>query len=286
MIRQVPTSRERLFTPPASSRPILMRLLALALALGGCGEATDGPGGGDRLGFILPWPVVDSVSLEATAPPEVREIRTWGLDADSPFGVIIDATLMGDSLIVVADRVGCAIHILDIRAPDAPPRSIGGCGDGPGEFRRVISVAFDGEALLVADAGHGRLHRLDATGQLLDTDRLDLAELSGSVIMSRADGVAGGHTPPGADADAPGTWTARPCGSRVGTGGRAPDAGSRDLAGNHGSYRLSCRWLRRRRLRRGGHGQSLGSRGGPRWEGSGFPRRLSNGQGLGSAEPR
>ncbi len=166
-------------------------VLTALLALGGCGEATDPPGGGDELGFILSWPVVDSISIDPTAAPEVREIRTWGLDADSPFGVIIDATLVGDSLVAVADRVGCAIHILDIRAPDAPPRSIGGCGDGPGELRRVISVAFDGEALLVADAGHGRLHRLDATGQLLDTDRLDLAELSGSVIMSRADGVAG-----------------------------------------------------------------------------------------------
>lgn len=57
-------------------------LLALALVVGGCGDATNRPGGGDELGFVLSWPVVDSISIDPTAAPEVREIRTWGLDAE------------------------------------------------------------------------------------------------------------------------------------------------------------------------------------------------------------
>jgi hypothetical protein len=168
----------------------VLALLVFVLAQVGCEQALDSAQGFPDREFNFSYPVHDSIGTGSGPVPSVNKIHTWGLQSDSPFGVINHATLMGDSLIAVADRVGCAIHILDIRAPDAPAQTIGGCGDGPGELRGVMHLAFDGEALLATDLPRGRVHRLDAAGSPVEPAWLDLRTISGA-MSATVDGVDG-----------------------------------------------------------------------------------------------
>jgi hypothetical protein len=68
-----------------------------------------------------------------------------------------------DSLIAVADRFGCAIQMFEFPS-GGHLREIGGCGDGPGEFRGIIGLTFKGDTLVVSDLERSRIAYLDAEG--------------------------------------------------------------------------------------------------------------------------
>lgn len=99
-------------------------------------------------------PLAEALDLELV-------FELGSLDGNVAFGEIVDLAVSRDSLVAVADRFGCTIRVFAF--PSAEPISeLGGCGDGPGEFRQVVSVAFKGDTLLVSDFGRARIVRMDA----------------------------------------------------------------------------------------------------------------------------
>lgn len=82
------------------------------------------------------------------------------MEGPDAFGQIVDVAVSMDSLVAVADRFGCAIRIYHFPSGEEVSE-LGGCGDGPGEFRQVVSIAFKGDTLLVSDFGRARIVRMD-----------------------------------------------------------------------------------------------------------------------------
>lgn len=79
-----------------------------------------------------------------------------------------DVAPFGSSQVVVADIR--AVYFVDSWGSSEPAEvgSIGGAGDGPGEFRRVDGVSTDGDAILVLDGRRRRVLRYSPVGELLD----------------------------------------------------------------------------------------------------------------------
>ncbi len=84
-------------------------------------------------------------------------------DGDGALGRIRDVAVSGDSIAAVLDDFGCLIHLFDLPS-GAFRRVLGGCGEGPGELLRPMSVAFMGDTLAVSDMGKRRLVLLDGEG--------------------------------------------------------------------------------------------------------------------------
>jgi hypothetical protein len=82
------------------------------------------------------------------------------IDGTEAFGQIVDVAVSADSLIAVADRFGCSVRVFHFPSGDEVSE-LGGCGDGPGEFRQVVSIAFKADTLLVADFRRARIVRMD-----------------------------------------------------------------------------------------------------------------------------
>jgi len=110
---------------------------------------------------LFPVDGAERMSDDPVDPLDLELIFELGqLDGDLAFGEIVDLAVSRDSLLAVADRFGCAVRVF--RFPSGEPVSeLGGCGDGPGEFRRVVSIAFKADTLLVYDFGRSRLFRMD-----------------------------------------------------------------------------------------------------------------------------
>lgn len=86
------------------------------------------------------------------------------LDGDGALGRIRDVAVSGDSIAAVLDELGCLIHRFDL--PDGTYRdALGRCGDGPGEMRQPISIAYLGDTLVVSDWGKRRILFLDGEGE-------------------------------------------------------------------------------------------------------------------------
>jgi hypothetical protein len=82
------------------------------------------------------------------------------IDGTEAFGQIVDVAVSADSLIAVADRFGCTVRVFHFPSGDEVS-VLGGCGDGPGEFRQVVSIAFKADTLLVSDFRRARIVRMD-----------------------------------------------------------------------------------------------------------------------------
>jgi hypothetical protein len=113
----------------------------------------------------MPGPLADGVALEL-----VFEVGTLDEPEAEVFGTIQDLAVSSDSLVAVADRFGCAIRVF--RFPSGEHVSdLGGCGDGPGEFRQLFSIAFKADTLLAFDLLRARIFRIDPrTGEQLSSD--------------------------------------------------------------------------------------------------------------------
>lgn len=141
-------------------------LPVVVVALSGWVCACGGGTGGGGSGTEASTPAVtvrDSAGVElATIEGAAAALPEWGLDTvlvaidgSSPdLSFILDALWLSDERIVVPDLGARVLHVYD--ASGAYRRSLGGDGDGPGEFRRIGAVtAGAGDTISVFDATDG-----------------------------------------------------------------------------------------------------------------------------------
>jgi len=86
------------------------------------------------------------------------------------FEFLVDARLLGDSALVVADRTAAELRVFDragrIRAV------FGGRGQGPGEFSHIDWIEVVADTIIVHDPRLGRLTRFTTAGEFLSTSRV------------------------------------------------------------------------------------------------------------------
>lgn len=102
-------------------------------------------------------------------PPSLAGLpATWWRPADVL--AVDDALYLGDRWALL-DGARRRVHLVDTLGRTI--RSVGGGGDGPGEFRGPLQVLGDSEGFAVLSAG-GRLDRFDTGGHFLGREALDL----------------------------------------------------------------------------------------------------------------
>lgn len=98
--------------------------------------------------------------------------RVFGSEADGPelFGSINNARLHRNGSLWIAEQQTQEIRVFD-SSSGMHLFTIGGRGDGPGEFRRSSFIGFDAEGTAyVYDYGHRRLSRFSENGEFQSSD--------------------------------------------------------------------------------------------------------------------
>lgn len=111
--------------------------------------------------------------------------RLDSLVLDIPKGVVQTITEFArqDRGYVVLDGGGQRVHVFDLQGKHV--LSLGGPGDGPGEFRDPMSLALRGDTIVVVDPGRGRaMTTFDWNGELLSAGQLPLSH---SPLVVRAE---------------------------------------------------------------------------------------------------
>ncbi len=129
------------------------------LGAGGCGDtvpATD---------LLLPSPVLP-------APERWEEDADWTIEplaqhgseqGPLALGMVTGVALRHDGVLAVADGQSCSVTLIGRLVSSFIDR-FGRCGDGPGEFRQLGPIAFNGDSLLVFDRGVSTVVVLDFEG--------------------------------------------------------------------------------------------------------------------------
>lgn len=95
-------------------------------------------------------------------------------------GNITDLAVSATGILAVLDRIDCQVWIVDTKTGDGG--SLGGCGDGPGEFRTARTAAFTGDTLAVFDAGRNSLVKISLEGEEIDRFDVRLGDLGAHEI--------------------------------------------------------------------------------------------------------
>ena len=136
-----------------SRRVAIPILLALLLAVTGCGGGADNEEGGDAGGLS----------------PTLQETMTIGADTSLPLDALLSMprfVTAGSDHVYVADRKEQRVKVYDLNGRFE--RVIGSKGRGPGEFERILAMAIDRDGtLLVFDGNNGRVTRFSPEGELL-----------------------------------------------------------------------------------------------------------------------
>jgi hypothetical protein len=121
------------------------------------------------------------------------------------FGHITDLAVSETGVLAVLDRIDCRVWILDTETRET--RSLGGCGDGPGEFRIPRVAAFTGDTLVVFDSGRNSLQKITLEGDEIDRLPLPLATVGAFAVSDLYVGDGGSIVagldllPPGLDSE-------------------------------------------------------------------------------------
>jgi hypothetical protein len=114
-------------------------------------------------------------------PIELELVRGFGdRDEGLVFGQIVSLAVNDTGTLAVIDRFGCQVWIIDTETGSA--NTVGGCGDGPGEFRRAEAAAFKGDTLFVWDQGRASLVKMGLAGDEIERFRLDFIALGAAGI--------------------------------------------------------------------------------------------------------
>ena len=117
----------------------------------------------------------------------LRLLREYGsLDGPVMFVIPWAVTVLTDGSLVVADLADCEISVIE--RPGGRLRTrIGRCGDGPGEFRIVRTVASAGDSVFVYDQGRSAVVVMAEDpeyGRWVQARRITLDELGGPRSLS------------------------------------------------------------------------------------------------------
>jgi hypothetical protein len=109
----------------------------------------------------VPYP---RAPLSIDEAPRFELVREYGaLEEGLVFGSISGLAVSEMGTLAVVDSYGCRIWLIDQRSGSG--RTIGGCGDGPGEFRRPTVAAYSGDTLHVVDAAPGDPYEAHVIGK-------------------------------------------------------------------------------------------------------------------------
>lgn len=155
---------------------LLVRLLLAVSLASGCSE-------GPSRDLLLPG--LGPVSAEAPADDStwvLRYVSEYGTgDGPVAFGFPIAATTLSDGSLTVADLFECSVSIIARPAGQLQGR-IGGCGDGPGEFRQIRAITSVADSLVVYDQGTNSIVVLDLMGREVRRIRIHSLETSVTTI--------------------------------------------------------------------------------------------------------
>jgi len=153
------------------SRVMQVLLVGLVTAASGCADGGSDPVTDlqvkiDTLGGTV------SVHI-AGSPPEwgLEPVLRIGTEAGGPeeFGRIRSLTADADGNIYVADNLAHTIRVF--AADGRHMRSMGGRGQGPGEFADLYSLAWLGDGLAAMDPGNARISIFSREGEVLEAIR-------------------------------------------------------------------------------------------------------------------
>lgn len=152
----------------------LFPFLLLPFILGACDSEAD-PRAFSGIPAAQPWGTLDEADLVL-----VHEIGS--LEGPTAFGAIRSAAIdRNDSIIAVADNLDCGIAFVPTRTLQISHR-VGGCGDGPEEFREPGAIAFVGDSLLVHDVTRRAFAMISPSGGPFRWFRSDVLEANSSGV--------------------------------------------------------------------------------------------------------
>ena len=95
----------------------------------------------------------------------------------------------GDRFLFVVDRLASKIHRFSLNGE--PRESLGGAGEGPGQYRRIIDAIPTRAGLFVVDGGNGRVEVLDSAGEIIGSSLLGQVVFSAVPLGDSAIAVSG-----------------------------------------------------------------------------------------------
>lgn len=180
-----------------ASVPAVPFVLCILVGLPGCGgDAAAGAEATvrDSAGVVIvenPDRAVEVAPRWGVDPAPLLQIGTLEGDPDEQFSAISDVATLSDGTVVVGHNQPPELRFY--AADGAHLRTVGGEGEGPGEFRRVAAVIrLSGDTLLVHDWNLNRTSRFGPDGTFLESVTLGGGEegsFGGNVVGRLADGT-------------------------------------------------------------------------------------------------
>lgn len=126
-------------------------------------------------------PPSDPVEGQETARLEF--VREYGdVEAGLVFGRISVLAASPSEKLAVYDEHGCRIWLID--TPTGDWTTLGGCGEGPGEFQLITAMTFDENTLVVFDLSAMAVVRISMDGEELSRFRFPWKELDAHGVSS------------------------------------------------------------------------------------------------------
>lgn len=149
---------------------VSMATVAL-LALVGCGDRVEVPVSEVAISDSAGVTIVDVGPLPGVAAPEWELERRFNT---ARTGVelfrVSSGRILADGRVVLGDAGNDELLLLE--SGGRLERRIGRSGDGPGEFRGIVSLHVAGDGFSVYDARLGRWTRFDRAGSVVSTDAM------------------------------------------------------------------------------------------------------------------
>jgi hypothetical protein len=170
----------RLQPPPEAGSKIMMGKMVIALCLAAVVGCQPEPEPKDSHLFFsdVPYPVTLPSSEHDTRLELVQEYGDS--DEGLVFGYISELAVSETGTLAVMDQHDCRIWIVDRGTGEG--KALGGCGDGPGEFRGATAMAFDHDTLMVFDAERMSMAKITLEGEELERVPLPVSELGALYI--------------------------------------------------------------------------------------------------------